>query len=140
MGLLAFTNAMTAIYNGDAEVATLTGRSTLNLRPRSARTLAEVDNLPVTTYEIIAAPQKPGTQGNREVTVRFGAWARVSAKNVIATIDGLLVRVEALFFATNFNAQGIDAGRRSPIGLYRDGGEDNDVRWSFLDMEFDVEV
>jgi hypothetical protein len=135
MSMLAFRNALVAIYNADTAVRALTGRTTMNLVPRGAHVYEQ--NLPVLTYFVVTSPQKAGTKGTRVVQVQLEAWAKDDVAGVFTTLEGLMDRAEALFIGDNFVAQGIKVWRRR-IASREDDGPEEGVRWIRTVMTFEV--
>ena len=135
MSLVAFRDALVAVYNADAAVIAITGRTTLNIAPRGAQTQA--GNLPILTYLIITSPDFEGTQGHKDVTVQFEAWVVETATNLFADLEALIDRAEALFVGPSLTAEGVDASRRRIVSR-RDQPLDNGVRSIRADMEFDL--
>lgn len=135
MSLLPFRDALIAIYDADAAVQVVTGRTTLNLVARGAQVYEE--NLPVLTYYIITSPQKMGTKGARKITVQFEAWARTDKADCFDHIETLMDRAEALFDGTNLTAQGIDMYRVHIVSR-EDGVVEDNVRSVRGVFTFDV--
>ncbi len=126
---------MVALYDGDAAVQAVTGRTSGNLRPRGAPAIDA--NLPVATYSVLLFPEAAGTAGhNAPATVTIEVWADMRSKT-IADLETLMDRAEALFRGVPLATQGIDANR-NPIGTRRDGGEEDFVRSIANDLVFDV--
>jgi hypothetical protein len=135
MSLLPFRNALVTVYNADSAVQAVTGRTTLNLMPRSAQRYEE--NLPVLTYFIVTSPQKRGTKGARRILVQLEAWAKDADDNVFTQMETLLDRAEALFTGDTLAGQSVDA-YRVRVASRQDGAVEDGVRSIRADLSFDV--
>lgn len=137
MNLEAFRNALVAVYDADAAVQAITGRTILNLTPWGSQH-REV-NLPVTTYHFVAAAQAKGTKGHALITVQVQPWASDETAGVFASLEGLMDRAEALFNGPSLAAQGIDVSVNSIVNRGDVGPEDG-VRGIRADFLFDYTI
>ncbi len=123
MTMAAFKQAMVDIYDADAAVQAITGRSELNLMVRGAQKY-EV-NLPVMTYYVVVATQVLGTKGRRNVIVRCEAWAKDADDDCITQLETLMDRAEALFVGAQFATHSVDVSRVRSVPR-QDGAEVED--------------
>ncbi len=135
MSLLAFRDALVAIYNADSAVQTVTGRTTLSLAPRGAQ--VEAGNLPIATYLIVDSPQFEGSSGHRDVLVQLEFWVLDTSATLYSDLETLADRAEALFTGVLLTAQGVDAARPRVVSR-RDRPLVDGVRSILADMRFDL--
>lgn len=136
--VLDLAEALVTIYNADATVQTITGRSEFNLVPRGAQKFDDV--LPVATWFVVASIPFRGTAGHTRTVIQFEVWASMQTHN-LETLHDLLNRALDIFTAVNLDAQGIDAAVEATPNV-RDGLlEDEDgVRSLATDFTFDLTV
>ncbi len=118
-------DAMVAIFDGDAIIDGLTGRTGgPNLGPRGAQRVD--DNLPIVTYLIVNLEERAGKSGQELFLITLEAWADMRV-NTIATLTGLIDRAIALMRGLPFQGEGLSVAV-NPIGARSDGGEEDYVR------------
>lgn len=136
MALKALREALVAIYNADATVQGVTGRTSRNLVARGAVTEGPY---PIVTYFVVSGPKAAGTNGRRRVRIQVDAWAdlREATSDPIADLESLIDRARALFTSPSLAAKGVDASV-GPIGNRRDGLGDEGIRCIAEDFIFEV--
>lgn len=118
MSELALKTAMITLFDGDATVQGVTGRTSMNLF--HSTTMTET-GYPMATYSFISGPKMGGTNGRRRLRVQVDCWAdgRDPTSDPIVIVETLMDRAVALFTGANFKAQGVDAAV-SPADNRRD--------------------
>lgn len=136
--VLNLVDAMRRLYDPDAAVAAITGRTVLNFVPRGAQKLAK--NLPITTYELISAPRIRGTGTRRLVLVQVESWIN-EQENDLEDLYDLMDRAIFLFTGPSFAAVpfSLDAGV-SPLDNIRDGLRDEEEGVRSLGNDFTIDL
>ena len=136
MSMKALREALVALYNADATVQGVTGRTTRNLLARGALTEGPY---PVVTYLVVSGPKAAGTNGRRRIRGQVDAWAdlREATSDPITQLETLIDRARALFTSPSLLTKGVTASV-GPIGNRRDGLGDEGIRCISEDFIFEV--
>ncbi len=122
---LAVRDAMVAIFDADATIDGLTGKTGgPNMMPRGAQRVTE--NLPIVTYFMVSISERAGKGGQELFLVQLEAWADMRT-NGLDTLTGLIDRAIDLMRGAFFNGQGLKVAV-NPIGARSDGEEEDHVR------------
>lgn len=119
MSISLLRQRLVAVYDADATVQGITGRTTGSLKHWGA--LTEHD-YPIATYWLNVRDER-GINGIKQITMQFDAWGNGDPERgdltSVAALDSLITRAETLFRGSGLNSGGLDCDV-NPVGS---GGE-----------------